>query len=178
MQTQISELYHPFLGFVSKRITNQEDAEDLTQEVFFKLSRSNKVGIDHVKSWVYTIAKNTITDYYRQKKIIHKNLEETVFASEMSDSNDAIKELSLCVETFINQLPKADRDLLILSELKEVPQKEIAKQLGLNYTTLRSKIQRGRKKLRVLFENCYTINQGKKGNIMSYEQRRDCSNSC
>ena len=63
---------------------------------------------------------------------------------------------------------------MILSELKNVPQKEIAAQLNMNYVTVRSKVQRGRKKLKQLFEGCCTVLQGGKGSIMSFESKPDC----
>ena len=79
MQKQVAQLYNPLLGYVRNRVRNQEDAEDLTQDVFFKLAKSNSNDIDNLKSWVYTIAKNTITDYYRKKQIQTNTIEEDSF---------------------------------------------------------------------------------------------------
>lgn len=179
MQSQVAQLYNPLLGYVRNRVRNQEDAEDLTQDVFFKLAKSNSNDIDNLKSWVYVIAKNTITDYYRKKQLQTNTIEEDSFI-DTKPFEDAGQKLSNCVSAFVNQLPDEYRELLTLSELKEIPQKEIAIQLDMNYVTVRSKIQRGRKKLKELLEGCCTILQGGKGSIMDYESKtgRNKTSSC
>ncbi|MDO5977503.1 sigma-70 family RNA polymerase sigma factor [Flavivirga spongiicola] len=175
MQNQVTQLYNPLLGYVKKRVRNLEDAEDLTQDVFLKLSKSNNNGVDNLKSWVYTIAKNTITDYYRKKQLQTNTIEEDRFFD--SETNEgAGMELSKCVNSFINQLPEEYIELMTLSELKEIPQKEIAERLDMNYVTVRSKIQRGRKKLKKLFEDCCTILQGGKGSILDFQSKDACDN--
>ncbi len=173
MQNQVAQLYNPLLGYVRKRVRNQEDAEDLTQDVFLKMSRSNSNGIDDLKSWVYRIAKNTITDYYRKKRLQTDIIEGDVLLDYEEDDNVSI-ELSTCVSMFIEQLPEEYKDLLVLSELKEMSQKEIAQQLNMNYVTVRSKVQRGRKKLRELFESCCIVEQGGKGSILGYQTKKGC----
>lgn len=174
MQSQVTQLYNPLLGYVRNRVRNQEDAEDLTQDVFFKLAKSNSNDIDNLKSWVYTIAKNTITDYYRKKQLLTNTIEDDSFF-ETKTPEDAGQELSTCVSAFVNQLPEEYRELLTLSELKEIPQKEIAEQLDMNYVTVRSKVQRGRKKLKELLEGCCTILQGGKGSIIEFESKTGCN---
>lgn len=168
MQNQIIKLYNPLLGYIKKRVNNSEDAEDLTQEVFLKLSKTDIDSIKNVSNWVYTIAKNSITDYYRKKKVILEELNDHSIEND-SDNGNAIKEMSSCIMTFIHQLPADYQDIKILSEIEGIPQKEIAQQLQLNYVTVRSKIQRGRKKMKALFKQCCSIDQGSKGSILGYE---------
>ena len=168
MQNQVAQLYNPLLGYVKKRVRSLQDAEDLTQDVFLKLSKSNKDGIDNLKSWVYTIAKNTINDYYRKRRLYTEIIDNHAFTDDFEEQ-DAAKALGSCVGSFVNQLPEEYRELMILSELKDIPQKEIAQQLDMNYVTVRSKIRRGRIKLKALFEGCCTIMQGGKGSIMDYK---------
>ncbi len=175
MERQIEQLYRPLFLYVKKRINNQEDAEDITQEVFYKLSKSKTEAVDNLKSWVYTIAKNSITDYYRKKKVYTSELDEHQF-SEDYKRDTTTKELSECVTSFINELPEDYRYLMRLSELEEIPQKEIAKKMDMNYVTVRSKVQRGRKKLKELFSECCTIMQGGKGSILDYAQNTSCDN--
>ncbi|PKA84176.1 RNA polymerase sigma (SigZ) subunit [Ulvibacter sp. MAR_2010_11] len=170
MQSQVTQLYNPLLGYVRSRVRNQEDAEDITQEVFFKLAKSNNNGIDNLKSWVYTIAKNTITDYYRKRQLETYSIEKDVYF-DSDPIDDAGLELSDCIRAFVNQLPEEYRDIMILSELKDIPQKEIASRLNINYVTVRSKVQRGRKKLKQLLEGCCSILQGGKGSIMGFESK-------
>ncbi len=175
MEKQIQDLYTPLFLYVRKRINNLEDAEDLTQEIFYKLSKSNSDTIDDVKSWVYTIAKNTITDYYRKRKVYTENIDENTFEEAYNDHN-VVTELSSCISAYVKELPTEYRSIMTLSELKDISQKEIAKKLNMNYVTVRSKIQRGRKLLKNIFSDCCTINQGAKGSIIDYQKKNGCSN--
>lgn len=179
MEQQIEQLYNPIFLYVKKRVNIKEDAEDLTQDVFFKLSKSDNSNIDSIKSWVYTIAKNTITDYYRKKKTFTTEIEDIAFENENDDENAGL-ELSKCVVEYINKLPEEYRSIMTLSELEEIPQKEIAELLDMNYVTVRSKVQRGRKKLKGLISDCCTVFQGRKGSILNFKSNKKCSgnNNC
>lgn len=177
MEKQIEQLYKPLFLYIKKRINNQLDAEDLTQEVFYRLSKSNNENVKNVKSWVYAIAKNTIIDYYRKKKQPTQEIDSIEIQEELSE-NASIKELSNCIAPFINQLPDNYREIMKLSELEEVSQKEIAERLNMKYVTVRSKIQRGRLKLKDLFSNCCTIIQGANGEIFDYKKDGKCVGDC
>lgn len=141
----------------------------MTQEVFYKLSKSETSSVNSIKNWVYTIAKNTITDYYRKKRIQTTDEVEEVSYSDELNEESAANELSKCVTQFVDELPEDYRSIMVLSELEEIPQKEIAVQLNINYVTVRSKIQRGRKKLKELISDCCKVTQGGKGSILKYE---------
>ena len=75
-----------------------------------------------------------------------------------------------CINQFIQELPENYRTIMVLSELEGVPQKEIATQLNINYTTVRSKVQRGRKKLKKLISDCCVVTQGGKGSILDIKE--------
>lgn len=173
MEHRIAELYQSLLHFVKKRVNNQHDAEDLTQEVFLKLAKSDLGSIQNVKSWIYAIARNTITDYYRKKKIPVDNIDTFDLVIEEAGKS-VVEELSCCIERYVDQLPDDYRAIIRLSELENVPQKEIAIQLNMNYATVRSKVQRGRKKLKVIFGECCTFKQGGRGSILEYTNRDSC----
>ena len=173
----MEQLYQQIFLFVRKRINNKEDAEDLTQDVFYKLSKSDNTAIDSVKKWVYTIARNSIIDYYRKTKIYTDELEQQVYESESLDLQ-AVNGLSSCMGTFIKKLPADYQELMQLSEIKGMSQKDIATQLNLNYVTVRSKIQRGRKQLKAIVLDCCHVMQGGKGSIIDFKRNNGCDNKC
>ncbi len=78
------------------------------------------------------------------------------------------------MSSFINELPEEYHHLMNLSELENMSQKEIAQQFDMNYTTVRSKIQRGRKKLKDVFTDCCVILQGGRGSILGYQSKSTC----
>ncbi|WP_421895150.1 sigma-70 family RNA polymerase sigma factor [Marinoscillum sp.] len=174
MQKEVEQLYDALLLFVKNRIRNKEDAEDITQEVFYKLSRAQHNGIHNLKSWVYTIAKNSIIDYYRKHRVETVDVEQH-FVFENEEAGTASAELSGCITTFVGMLPDEYRLVITYSELENMPQKEIAQRLDMNYVTLRSKVQRGRKKLKNLFTECCTVIQGGKGSILDYTLNQNMS---
>ncbi|WP_422104434.1 RNA polymerase sigma factor SigZ [Winogradskyella sp.] len=173
MKDTVENFYNPLFGYINKRINNALDAEDLLQDVFFKLSQSDLDKIVNLKSWVYAITKNAIIDYYRKKKLELNALEEQ-FAEETAVTDSTIYELSQCIRPFIEQLPEDYALLLRLHELEGVSQKDIAQQLDMNYVTVRSKIQRGRLKLKDLFANCCNIERGGRGSIICYSNNSKC----
>lgn len=181
MQNQVEQLYDSLLGYVKSRISHREDAEDITQEVFYKLSKADTEGVENLKSWVYAIAKNAIVDHYRKVKADHVSVENHLVVED--EEENVTQELSSCIKSFVNMLPDDYRMVMTLSELDNIPQKEVAQRLNMNYVTVRSKIQRGRIKLKRLFSDCCTIEQGGKGSIMGFSSRKDtrdagCSDSC
>ena len=178
MEKQIASLYNPLFLYVRKRINRLEDAEDITQDVFYKLAKSDQEQIKNIKHWVYSIAKNTITDFYRKKRIFSDEFTDLPILED-DELNSASQELSECVLKFIDQLPEEYRYIMRMSELESKSQKEIAKQLNMNYVTVRSKIQRGRKRLKQLFVDCCYVEQGGKGSIIGYKENKGCNtNSC
>ena len=92
----IQSLYLPISQFVKKRINSIEDAEDLTQEVFLRLSKSDTGNIKSLKSWLYTIASNVITDYYRKRKLQTEEYNDEYLSTEENKDN-IIEELSPCI---------------------------------------------------------------------------------
>ncbi|MBK3519697.1 sigma-70 family RNA polymerase sigma factor [Carboxylicivirga marina] len=174
MEIQIDTLYKSLYIFIKNRINNNADAQDITQDVFLKLSSSNTEEVKNLKSWMFTVAKNSIIDYYR-KNNYHYNSEELPYTEDNDNNTVAVEELSTCMLTFINQLPADYKELMLLSEINNMPQKEIAEQLGINYATVRSKVQRGRDKLKKLFTDCCNIEQDARNSIIDYEEK---TNSC
>jgi len=176
MEKAIEQYYRPLFLYVRKRVKNQLDAEDLTQEVFYKLSKSKSDDVGNIKGWIYTVAKNTITDYYRKKSLPTGEIQSD-YVEEEIDEGAALEELSKCVVPYVARLPEEYREIIELSELKGISQKEIAENLDLNYTTVRSKVQRGRKKLKEEITSCCTVITGGKGSIMDYECKEECDDS-
>lgn len=177
-----SQFHEALLGYISSRIRNKSDAEDILQEVFIKITRgihtlSNE---QKLKSWIFTISRNAITDYYRKnagsvnisitEKIIDETKDET--------SIDNTKGLDKCLVGFVRQLPDEYRDIIIDSELHEIRQKDLAVKYNLRYPTVRSRVQRGRARLKELLLGCCTVETDSRGNIIQSTRQGSCGGSC
>lgn len=150
--TEIWNTFHIQLeNFIKKRIHDEETTKDLLQEVFIKIHNNIDTLNDETKitAWVYQVTRNTLNDYFRKEKT-HNELPENL---SFEDSID-LEEISTCLLCLINELPKDYRRAVFLSEIKGIPQIEVAEKLNLSYTATKSRIQRGRKLLKEKLSNC------------------------
>lgn len=160
---EINEIQQQFglhlLNFIKSKVHTTADAEDIYQEVLVTII--NKIETldnpESIKSWVFTIARNKIIDYFRQnqsKKFDTKDIESLNIALDEEHQN-TYQRIEGCIAPLIEQLPVSYRKIIYASEIEGKSQKELSENLKINYVTLRSKIQRGRVKLKdILLENC------------------------
>jgi len=69
MEKKVEQLSKALFFYVKKRVHNQEDAKDLTQKIFCRLANSDSLEMSTTKSWIYTVIKDTISDYKNQKSL-------------------------------------------------------------------------------------------------------------
>ncbi len=168
--------------FVSSRVSNNDDAQDILQDIFIKISKSIHQLSDEekLKSWIFTIARNAITDYYRKnanKKEIPLDDHQSYDTAEENDS-DFTKGIDSCLSGFIQKLPHRYKEVIIDSEIKGISQKILAEKYDLAYPSLRSRIQRGRAKLKDMLVNCCSIELDRRGNIISASVKKPGENIC
>lgn len=78
------------LGFIRKRIGNEEDAEDILQEVLYQFA-GNAEPVEQVASWLFKVARNKITDRYRKKTL--PLIDDLMVGSTGSDDSFELQEL-------------------------------------------------------------------------------------
>lgn len=156
-------------GYVAKRVPDHAAVDDILQEVFLKAHES----LHTVKSqgslaaWLYRIAANVIADHYRGQRPVEEVSEELAAPE---PEPDYIGELASCLQPLIANLPETYRTPLVLSEIEGLTQKEVAERLGLSLSGAKSRVQRGRDKLRQRLFECCDIETGR-GGILGYEVR-------
>ncbi|MCB2294533.1 RNA polymerase sigma factor SigZ [Clostridium algoriphilum] len=170
----------PLKKFISKRISNQQDNEDILQEVFLKIN-SNIVTLkdkQKLHAWIYRIAKNTIIDFYRNNNYI-KEIELIEDSIKVTDENFSMNEEILgCLKPMINHLPEKYKQAIILTEYKNITQKELSEQLGISLSGAKSRVQRGRKMLKDMILDCCSLEFDKTGNIIDYKYKTKGCKSC
>ena len=170
------EFNDQLLGFIKARVNNADTAQDILQEVFIKIHQSSNQlsNEDKLASWVYQITRNTIIDYYRKKKLPISD--DSIFQGEVEEESDSSlnPQFINCLMPFIKQLPEKYSDALNKTIYGDLSQKEYAKELGISYTAVKSRVQRARQQLKELFTNCCNIQTDKFGNIIS-SNIDDCS---
>jgi RNA polymerase sigma-70 factor (ECF subfamily) len=78
----------------------------------------------------------------------------------------------------ISLLPDQYRDIVVDAELKGLKQKELADKYNMPYSSMRSRVQRGRERLKQLFYNCCHIETDKRGNVIEAQSRSGCDAPC
>lgn len=148
----INDYSRRLLGFIRKRVRNDADAQDILQDVFYQFIGNTKP-IEQMSAWLFTVARNKITD--RQRKHKPEALEDIFGADEndasfdwaevffdASDNPETEYLRSLFWEALDNalaELPAAQREVFVLNELEGIPFKEIAERTGETVNTLLSR---------------------------------------
>ncbi len=159
--------------FILSKINDKMVAEDLTQEVFTKvhLKRETLKKENKIKSWIFTIARNVVMDYFR------KELKETDFSIEniTIDEETPLHTEKDCLPGLINNLPEKYKIPLYLSDIEGIKQKDIAKQLNLPLPTIKSQIQRGRKLIIEGYMECCDYKLNEEGKLVGeMKEKANC----
>ncbi|MGH2567559.1 MAG: RNA polymerase sigma factor [Bacteroidota bacterium] len=146
--------------FIRRRVRTEEDAEDILQDVFYQLAAGYSVTepIERLTSWLFTVARNKITDWYRKRRPqalpVHTdddaapvNVAEILF--DPTQNPDELYYRSLVwteLAGALDELPEEQRLVFVMHELEGKSFKEIAEVTGEPVNTLLS-----RKRYAVLF---------------------------
>lgn len=164
-------------AFLHARISSPDDVDDLLQDILLKTYQNFHTvkSQSSIKSWLFQVANHVIIDFYRDKsKSANPNPEDLWFDE---NNTDIKQDLSRCIAPFINALPEDAAELLTAIDIQGQSQKEYAEVLGISYSTLKSRVQKGRGQLRQLFEDCCHLTLDKHGNVIGFDPKsRDCKN--
>lgn len=172
---KIHDDFRPRIQRYLTYLVGEFEAEDLTQEVFVRISKALHTfrGESQLSTWIYRIATNAALDKLREpsfKRTIQDGLPEgsdsgelevkdqNVWTGETSPSLEQQlqrKEMYECYCDFIENLPENYRMVVALSQLEEFTAKEIAEILDLNLDAVKIRLHRGRAKLlQALKDHC------------------------
>lgn len=177
-----AEFHNLLYQYIAARIKDKDDAADVLQEVFIKISSKLDSLTDgsKLKSWIFTITRNAIIDYYRKNSANNKtDLTEKMAEETMTEEDvDITKGLDKCLKGFIYELPDEYREIIIDSELKGIRQKDLAGKYNMAYPSVRSRVQRGRSRLKEMLLTCCSIKADSRGNIIEKSSKNGCSTAC
>lgn len=180
MTQQIAEKFHLRLKeYIQKRVKHVHDAEDILQDVYLKIHHNgqNLRQRSKLEAWLFQIVRNAIIDFYRRNKR-HQEFKEGVEPGAESEIQNETANLAACLEPIINELSDKDRRTLQLIDLQGKRQTQLAHELGVPVSTVKSQVQRARKKLGSALLRCCEITTDDWGNILDYEARRKACDNC
>jgi RNA polymerase sigma-70 factor (ECF subfamily) len=163
--------------FILKRVKDKSLARELLHQVYLKVAENASMLKDEKKviPWMYQITRNVIIDHFRKiNKLVPLSTIEPLKTNEASDIG-LTAEFSACISPLMYDLPSFHRELLLKADIEGVSQKQLSEQLAIPYPTLKSKVQRARKKLKEKILSCCEVESDRYGNITSVEERGcDC----
>ena len=142
-------------NFIRRRVPDPLDAEDILQDVFYRLVEANRLlmPIEHVTGWLFRVARNRITDLFRKKEpenfseIAVQDEDEALLPFEdlrpsLDEGPEALYARSVLLHELqraVAELPKEQRDVFLAHEIEGRSFKEIAAAAGVSVNTLLSR---------------------------------------
>jgi RNA polymerase sigma factor (sigma-70 family) len=158
-------------NFIRRRVPDPRDAEDILQDVFYRLVEANRrlMPIDHVTAWLFRVARNRITDLFRKTRPEQLGgappaldeddvlqLEDVLPSAEAGPEALYLRELLLDeLEAALEELPREQRDVFVAHEMEGRSFKEMAASTGVNVNTLLSRKRYAVRYLRERLQGIY-----------------------
>lgn len=175
-------IYKEFQPRILRYLSNlvgENNAPDLTQTVFLKVSRSlvNFREESSLSTWIFRIATNSASDYAASSVSKQKGVELLLDdKGSIDDFPDADihgtdqeyirREMNSCIRSVVDQLPENYRTVLILSDFEEISNAEIAAILGINLDTVKIRLHRARAALRKSMESQCSFYRDEQSELM------------
>lgn len=167
-------------AFVGPQVAQRADAEDIVQEVFLRIHRhlGTLEQADRLESWIFRIARNAIIDHYRSATRRREIPTEGFDAAALGvvepepDVCCTREGLAASLEPFVERLPETYREAIRVTELGELTQKAAAHRLGISVSGMKSRVQRARRRIREMLEDCCRLEFDQQERLCCYEPRR------
>ena len=132
------------MGYIAARVQRRADAEDLCADVFEKAYKKFDAYDEKkasMSTWIFTITRNTVIDYFRRNKVMDEPDENIAAEGEIDDellSQETLSELAAA----LNKLPEELQDIIVLAYYDGKPLTEIALMMRLSYGAVKLRHQK------------------------------------
>ncbi|KIG14115.1 RNA polymerase sigma factor SigZ [Enhygromyxa salina] len=174
----LDEVLHRFFR---ARVSDPQLRADLVQDVLLRMHerREQLREDDRLEAWAYRIARNVLVDHFRRARPSDPLPEPAELAEPPPEPNsDAPRVLGSWLRSQIHKLPAHYREALELTELRGLSQREAAAALGLPYSTLKSRVQRGREQLHADLLACCAVELDVRGRVTDFAPRTSSPCGC
>ena len=149
----ILENYNQYYRLAYSYVHNEADANDIVQNGAYKALRGANTlqQLEYAKTWVYRIMLNEIFRYVKQIKDISYEALQEEQQKETEYTEDSYKDIDL--ERALEELPEKDKAIIVLRFFEDKTLEEIAEILEENISTIKSRLYRSMKKLKILLSD-------------------------
>ena len=135
-ETIYRDYYGKVFGYIRSKVKPRQDAEDIAADVFVKVFEkldSFDESKASLSTWIYTITRNTLTDYFRTRRV-HGEIPETLAEEDSFEdeicNNDMLDSLADALEN----LDERERDIVIFHYYSGMTLKEVSDKMGISYS--------------------------------------------
>lgn len=168
-------------NFVRRRIADRDRADDLVGDIVLRIHQ-NIGSLDdreRLSNWAFRIARNAIIDEYRRAGRDREHLTSTVVERALpllpeAEGAGALAELSACLYPLLAGLPVEQAAAVAMVDLDGLSQAAAAQRAGISLSGMKSRVQRGRRRLAELLGQCCTLTLDGRGVPMDYEPPPGC----
>ena len=175
------ELY----AFLIPRVDSEAAAQDILQSAFLRAHKSLAAGAlpEKPRAWLYQIVRNLIVDAHRHVGAQHALVEafaneRTAEADETAFEQEAFALVARALPMFIAELDPPYRDAVTMTELESLTQAEAAERAGVGVSTMKSRVQRGRKRLFDSLRRCCEFEVDARGRMTACKRHADNNECC
>lgn len=170
-------------GYAARRVKESE-LDDVVQETFLRIHHALESGTEvrDLRGWVFQVLRSAIADHHRKRarsreESAGEEIDDAPVPSSVGERAEGANEnerVGGWLPFFIEALPPTQREALRLVEIEGLSQVEAARRLGVPVATLKSRVQRGRKRVRDLVQACCALKQDRRGNVIDWERKNPC----
>ena len=172
-------------AYVRRRVDSASE-DDVLGAILLRLVQHQEAleAAENPSAWVFRVAANTITDHYRRRSTEQRLMaqaeaeyqEKVELATPIDDS--ASVELAQCIIPLIQRLPEPYSSALLLTEIEGITQSAAAKRLGCSTSGMKSRVQRGRVKLKQALLRCCEVHIDRRGGVRDYQPHSKPCKDC
>ena len=158
--TAYREFHGTLRRYLARRLGKPEDVEDVLQDVFLRVSKNSAAleSASNPLAWLYTITRNAMIDHLR-RQARHAALDCDEMAENIAHvaAEAPDNEFSHCLVPLVGNLPEIYRDAVRFVDMAGGRQTDFAAARGMSVSTAKSRVQRGRGKLKAAIQTCCAV---------------------
>ncbi len=156
------------LNYIKQKVDRIEDAEDIFQDVFIKvfLKLDSLHKVEKIGAWLFQITRNNIRDFYRKNAKMPQQVDNPTILEDTLAEDKKEKDFMGCLTPIIKELPEKYEQVILLSDVEGKKYQEIADELGLSLSGVKTRVQRGRELLKEGFISCCQYKKDQNGKLV------------
>lgn len=175
-------------SFVSRRVP-ADDVDDVLQEIFVRANHSlTRLREEkRAEAWILAIARKAIADFYRKRardvpatspreiEPADPSITPPGNLAHYTGEHDVHEEVLSWLRPMADEVPEPYRTALIKADFEQIPQRQLARDLRLSESGLKSRVQRGRKQLAEILRRCCEVEFSGQGRAVAFRRLRTCN---